>query len=301
MDKEQLWNRYYRDLLKRAQGFGPLSDASPEDIAQETLSRALAKWDSLNSTDNLWGWLCETEVRVWHESSRRSRRNARQFEEWLLECPCEEVREDYDGITVAMLGPSLKYLASIDDRVGTATKVILSGGTLEDAAKLHGVSPSNLRVALHRLRKRFAESIPAGEWAITVRDIGLDVIPGVDEYLSQAVREAGYKLIHESRKYESTTSTNKADRRKLLAVGLELIGIAGLRDVFSKLEDGQRTSDIVPFAATQVLYLAKQQRYAELRQDEQARTRARGSVLPQSEVDFRSWVDNHNPQPRNWP
>jgi len=144
---EELFSKYYPILLRYAVKVAP-NMAIAEDVVMDAFYTALRK-QSIKNHENPGGWLMNTVKNLLQNVTKRIivRKNT-DIENYTDELSLME--EQYGVIEVEML---LEMYLDEHERM-LFHKYYFQGYTAREVAEMEGITESNLKVRMHRLRKK---------------------------------------------------------------------------------------------------------------------------------------------------
>lgn len=151
---EQLYKKEYNGLLAFAQRHLS-SPETVEDAVQEAYSIACAKIDELMNSPRPGGWLTEVLRRVIYRQIRTQMRAAAHFittgdlDKRLIPAPMDNIVE-LDMAGVQALGKQNYYILK---------QVLLKELSIEEAARIMGVSTDTCRKRLERSKKKLRKKL----------------------------------------------------------------------------------------------------------------------------------------------
>lgn len=152
-----LLNKYSRQIFTLVYKIvGNREDA--EELTQDVFVKAFQKLDSLDEYNNFSNWIYKIAYNLSISSARRNKVEILAIDEFQLnnaqDCDIEAEREDDELLKqkLAILDWAMS-LISVEDR---ALILLFYKGrkSLEDIASISGISIANVKVRLHRIRKK---------------------------------------------------------------------------------------------------------------------------------------------------
>lgn len=127
-----------------------------EELVQETLLRVLRRWESYRGDSSFKTWAMSILLNVNRDQHRRGR-----GEEPLVECPTDRAPEPAEDAnlreTAAQVRQEIDRLPARQREV--AILCLCEGMPAGEAAAVLQMTPNNLGVTLHAVRRRLAEAL----------------------------------------------------------------------------------------------------------------------------------------------
>lgn len=131
-----------------------------EDAVEETFTRAFAALDSYDEARPSDAWLARIAINACNDALRNWRRRGRVFVDTDEAPPCVDAAPGADALLLAAEreGAAREMIAGLDPASREAFELhALDGLTAEETAARTGLSPTAVRLRIHRARQHFRE------------------------------------------------------------------------------------------------------------------------------------------------
>lgn len=157
---EALYQAHYGMVLQLCLGFSEGKEAQAKDLTQEVFIQVWRKLDTFRAEASAKTWIYRITVNTCLNFLKKQQARQRKLKDALrTREPAAEIQPTEETDPVEVLYAAMAKLSEIDRLI---TGLVLDGVSQTEIAAILGITEGNVRVKIHRIKKRLKNVIDHG-------------------------------------------------------------------------------------------------------------------------------------------